>query len=282
MTLGEKLRQARTERGLSQKQVAGSFMTRNMLSQLENGQALPSVKTLYYLSDVLGVSISWLLDDGLRFGAAQITESARSEFAQGNYRQCMEQLMEHEQKSEEELLLLCRSALAYAASCFENGDYSTAEDAVQTALSCKGVYITETEHFRALLLLCKCALMKREPAEEHIKLFAENSLWKLLEWEPDLLFAWDALTQNRLEEASACLTKTGSHENGIRDYLRGWLFATCGNIEEAVVCLKRAEMSSTLPHSCRLEVYRLLERYYKEKQNYLQAYRYAVLQRDGA
>ena len=39
MTLGQKLRQTRLSKGLSQSQVAGDCVTRNMLSQIENDQA---------------------------------------------------------------------------------------------------------------------------------------------------------------------------------------------------------------------------------------------------
>ena len=46
MTLGQKLRQTRLSKGLSQSQVAGGCVTRNMLSQIENDQASPSMRTL--------------------------------------------------------------------------------------------------------------------------------------------------------------------------------------------------------------------------------------------
>ena len=44
MELGEKLRQARMEAGLSQRQLCGDVITRNMLSQIENGAARPSME----------------------------------------------------------------------------------------------------------------------------------------------------------------------------------------------------------------------------------------------
>ena len=43
MTLGEKIKQARQEAGLSQRQLCGDAITRNMLSQIENGSARPSM-----------------------------------------------------------------------------------------------------------------------------------------------------------------------------------------------------------------------------------------------
>ena len=50
MNLGEKLRLARVEAGLSQRELCGDRITRNMLSQIENGLASPSVATLQYLA----------------------------------------------------------------------------------------------------------------------------------------------------------------------------------------------------------------------------------------
>ena len=46
MELGEKIRQARLDAGMSQRQLCGDEITRNMLSLIENGSAKPSMKTL--------------------------------------------------------------------------------------------------------------------------------------------------------------------------------------------------------------------------------------------
>ena len=62
MTLGQKLKKARLDRGLTQAQVVGDRITRNMLSQLENDLASPSVGTLEYLASVLGVEVDVFVD----------------------------------------------------------------------------------------------------------------------------------------------------------------------------------------------------------------------------
>ena len=43
MELGEKILQARLEAGLSQRQLCGEEITRNMLSLIEHGNAKPSM-----------------------------------------------------------------------------------------------------------------------------------------------------------------------------------------------------------------------------------------------
>ena len=63
MELGEKLRQARLEAGMSQRQLCGDVITRNMLSQIENGSARPSMPTLQHLASRLGKSVGYFLED---------------------------------------------------------------------------------------------------------------------------------------------------------------------------------------------------------------------------
>ncbi len=63
MGIGERLKQARLEAGLSQRQLCGQTITRNMLSQIENGSARPSMDTLRYLADVLGKPMGYFLEE---------------------------------------------------------------------------------------------------------------------------------------------------------------------------------------------------------------------------
>jgi len=63
MELGEKILRARQEMGLSQRQLCGGEITRNMLSQIEHGTAHPSMKTLRYLADRLEKPVSYFLDE---------------------------------------------------------------------------------------------------------------------------------------------------------------------------------------------------------------------------
>ena len=61
MELGQRLRQARQEAGLTQKALCGDEITRNMLSQIENGSARPSMETMRFLAQRLGKPVSWFL-----------------------------------------------------------------------------------------------------------------------------------------------------------------------------------------------------------------------------
>ena len=63
MELGEKILQARLALGLSQRQLCGDTITRNMLSRIEHGMAKPSMGTLQILSQRLGKPISYFLEE---------------------------------------------------------------------------------------------------------------------------------------------------------------------------------------------------------------------------
>ena len=86
MKLGEKLLQARQEAGLSQRQLCGNVITRNMLSQIEHGTARPSMTTLQYLAAQLGKPVSYFLEEELEVSPNQaLMAHARRAYAQGNW-----------------------------------------------------------------------------------------------------------------------------------------------------------------------------------------------------
>ena len=63
MELGKRLKEVRLSLGLSQRELCGDEITRNMLSQIENGSAKPSMDTLKYLASRLGKPIGYFLEE---------------------------------------------------------------------------------------------------------------------------------------------------------------------------------------------------------------------------
>ena len=79
MELGEKLRNARQEAGLSQRQLCGDVITRNMLSQIEHGTARPSMDTLRCLASRLGKPLGFFLEEDAVMSPNQaLMEQART------------------------------------------------------------------------------------------------------------------------------------------------------------------------------------------------------------
>lgn len=61
MTIGEKIKNARIQKKLTQSELAGEKITRNMLSLIESGKCSPSLDTLEYLSHSLDLPLAYLV-----------------------------------------------------------------------------------------------------------------------------------------------------------------------------------------------------------------------------
>ena len=75
MELGNKIRTLRKKQNMTQSELAGEHITRNMLSKIENGEALPSLDTLFYIAERLEVAPGFLLsenEDSFRMGAIKL------------------------------------------------------------------------------------------------------------------------------------------------------------------------------------------------------------------
>ena len=67
MTLGEKIKEARKQCGLSQEQLAEKMsVSRSALAKWETDKGLPDIDNLKALAGFLNVSVDYLLDDGKR------------------------------------------------------------------------------------------------------------------------------------------------------------------------------------------------------------------------
>ena len=157
MELGEKLRQARLEAGLSQRQLCGEEITRNMLSLIENGSAKPSMKTLQYLAGRLGKSVSFFLEETAVLSPNQaVMASARQLYDSGNFSEAYEALEAYRSpdpvydREQEILEILLRLELAKEAIRQERFVYAK-QVLLQTPV--ETVYLAEELNRKKLLLL---------------------------------------------------------------------------------------------------------------------------------
>ncbi len=90
--IGHIIKEARLAKKMTQSQVVGNFITRNMLSQIESGTAVPSIKTLEYLSKKLDISIHLLTPEDRKLsitddnGDSKAILKAKSLYRSGDYR----------------------------------------------------------------------------------------------------------------------------------------------------------------------------------------------------
>lgn len=118
MELHEKIRRMRLEAGMTQSELAGDMITRNMLSQIENGSATPSVRTLKYLADRLNTSASYFLSDheeDFLFQKVKFIGTIRTYLKNKDYNTCIQLCSLFAGKEDDELNLILAECFFYAA-----------------------------------------------------------------------------------------------------------------------------------------------------------------------
>ena len=146
MDLGGKIKAARLEMGLSQRQLCGKFMTRNMLSMLENGAAKPSMETLRYLAGVLRKPVGYFLEE------AEELAAAREAFALEDW-DALRQALDGVNPTEEGTLLEFYWHLQQGAAALAQEKLPYACTVLQRAVEMQGIYITKPLRQRARVLL---------------------------------------------------------------------------------------------------------------------------------
>ena len=264
MELGEKLRQARMEAGLSQKQLCGAEITRNMLSLIENGSAKPSMKTLQYLAGRLGKSVSYFLEETAVVSPnLGIMATARELFDAGNFSETEKVLDTYRSPDpvydrEKELLwVLTRLELAREAIEQQRHLYAQAllnQTPVETA------YLSEALNRQKLLLLGRIPQQK-----------VANQLPSLDE--ELLLRASEAYSAGNFQRSLELLQAMEHRDWPKWHLLQGSIRHRMQQWTEAAAHLRLAE--DGFPN----ESIRLLEICYRELGDFQKAYEYACKQR---
>lgn len=265
MSLGEKLRQARLEAGLSQRALCGEEITRNMLSRIENGAAQPSMKTLQYLAERLGKPAGFFLDENAVASTNQeIMESARQLYDAGDFSQAaqvMEGYSEPDPVFDREkalLYVLIRLGLAEQAIAQKRPHY--AQELLEST-DPRGVYCSEALNRKRLLLLGRLRINRRICSQL-------PSLDEEL-----MLRSAEAIRQGDARRGTHLLEAMQRRDMPQWMLLRGEAYLAEGSYQNAVLCLRRAE--NAFPE----EVVPRLEHCYRELGDYKQAYLYACKQK---
>lgn len=271
MELGKRLLQARLEAGLSQRQVCGDRITRNMLSQIEHGTATPSVATVQYLAERLGRPMSFFLgEDGELSPNRAIMESAREAYDRGNYARAARQLRGFREPDS----LLCRewellrilTALALAEQAITERREPYARELLEEAgaVLAKAAYPLPGLNRRRLLLLGR--LHGANP---------QALVPELPELDEELrLRATAALAQGDRKRCARLLDAAENREDPDWCMLRGRVCLLEGNYRDAAGYFHKAEAA------CPREAAAYLEQCYRELGDFRQAYHYACRVRD--
>ena len=164
--LGKKIKEARLAKKMTQTEVVGNFITRNMLSQIESGVATPSLNTLEYLAGVLDIPVQTLIPDSREAQAETESDAdklceAKQLFRDGEYDRCSQiaQTLDNSIFSDEAAALDARCRLNMAIQAEKDGDYGKAAYLAQQAdeLADIGIYASRDIKIAGALVLNRVA-----------------------------------------------------------------------------------------------------------------------------
>lgn len=259
MALGEKIRQARLENGLSQRQLCGEEITRNMLSQIENGSACPSMKTLQYLAARLGKPVSYFLEEAAVISPnLEVMASARRLYDKGDPAGAalvLEGYTAPDDIFDREKGLLQRLCLLdLAEKALEDRKENYALSLLQKAEGEAPYWSRELERRRLLLL----GRIRGQQVSETLPCLDEELF----------LRAGEALARNQPERAAGLLAAAEDQTSPRFLLLRGQAYFGVKEYAMAAKCFHGAE--SVYP-----QTRALLEACYRELGDYKRAYEYA-------
>ena len=264
MELGEKLRTARQEAGLSQRQLCGDIITRNMLSLIEHGNAKPSMDTLKLLAARLGKPMSYFLEeDAVVSLNAQVMETVRERFDAGDFAGAaavLEDYREGDCVYDREATVLRKCIyLELAEQAIREKRRLYALELLEKAETA-AVYCNEALERRRLLLV-------GQVSGERVSDGLPSLDGELMLRAGEALRGGDTVRARRLLEAAE--DQGGTQWN----FLMGLVRLEGKKYREAARCFLRAE--SAYPR----ETAPLLEQCYRELGDYRKAYEYAVRQK---
>ena len=267
--LGKKIKDVRKAKGLTQAELAGNKITRNMLSGIENGTTNPSLDTLEYIADGLGVPVSYLIsedDDIFFFQKKEKIDKIYRAYEAKNFTACINMINSMVSKDSELNYILACAYLELGKKNVANGALITALENLSLAHQCCTDTKLDTLHIEAQIpMYVSIAKNVQSPLLEFDYQKYKSSLKEGMDFE-----FFNYLTQNfsypfetpiyRLHMEAKALIK----ERNYTEAVKRLLFAT--------------ELSKNEDYNAFVvfSIYTDLEYSYKQLYNYESAYLYST------
>lgn len=286
MTLGEKIKEARIEHRMTQKDVVGDYITRNMLSKIENGSATPSIKTLEYLAGRLGLPSSYFLSDLENGPEPSGIDGARSAYLGGDYKGALNALdaldLGRTSYGAEESLIRTLCCTALAREAMNAGEATEARAYAREALkhNSEGAYFDAHAEAECCQILMRWSIHSGGDFEEYERRFNEATARCTFVARQPYVRALYKLGELGCEAAAEELPASAAAEDwskAVEAYIRGMALLKNGDASGAAELLEKAEKSAEASNDRRLcnDIYTALESVYRECDDFRRAYEYA-------
>lgn len=169
MHIGEKIKALRMAKMMTQAELAGDQITRNMLSRIEHGAAFPSLQTVTYLAARLNVPAGFLLaeeGDDFLYRKMNSIGNIRHAFSRGDYRSCRdicESLFGEGRSDDEIALILAGCTKEIGMEELHAGRLHTAVRDFDAALRYAAATVYDTALIRAEIAVCLAWLREFSP-----------------------------------------------------------------------------------------------------------------------
>ncbi len=280
--IGERIRTLRLSKNITQSELCADFITRNMLSLIENGAASPSLATLTELARRLDVPVGFFFADSdketARFSKMGMIDRLQTLYLSSEYAACLEACSALSSPDDEIALLSLRCSFALAKSAFDSCALASAsaylERAAQFAAATVYANPAVLPTIRCLRMLIQAAGQEEIPKSLAAELTAESTL--IPAEFTVYVRALCALDEGDTKTALT-LYESGLIRSGVYlDFLNAWILFINGDTEKAFPILKKVLLSGSTGFFTRYHVLTALESCARVAGDFKTAYQYSA------
>ncbi len=280
--IGQRIRTLRQSRGMTQSALAGDTVTRNMLSLIENGAAVPSLTTLTEFARKLDVSVGYFFADSekemSRFSKMGLIDHLHTLYLAGEYAACLEACAALPGADDEIALISLRCCMALAKEAFDECALTSATAHLERAAQFANGTVYADDAIRSTIRYLR--LLIQAAGQEEIP----KSLVHALTDTPTLLPSEFTVYIRALSALDSGDTHSATvlYESGLisspvyLDFLQAWILSANGETEKAFPILKKVLLSPALGFFTRYHVLTALEACTRVAGDFKSAYQYSA------
>ena len=284
MNIGERIRELRISKLMTQADLAGDRITRNMLSCIENGSANPSLSTIVYIAGRLGVPAGFLLadqGDEMAYRKMSNLSNIKKAYTTGDVQGCRSLCLSGCPEPDDEIsLLLANCDMGIAVEEFWSGKLRSSCRFFDEALSYaeKTIYSTDAieaeirVYFRFMERISHTLYSDFLDEEKPLSVKSNSIISQYLD-------ALDALDNDDISVAEQLFKESSADASNsfFTAHLQSKLLIISKNYKQAQKALQQLLHDSETPLN-KIELYIVLEDLEiscRENEDYKNAYRYA-------
>jgi transcriptional regulator with XRE-family HTH domain len=284
MNIGERIRELRISKLMTQADLAGDHITRNMLSCIENGSANPSLSTIIYIAGRLGVPAGFLLaeqGDEMAYRKMSNLSNIKKAYTTGDVQSCRSLCLSGCPEPDDEIsLLLANCDTEIAVEEFWSGRLRSSCRFFDEALGYaeRTIYATDAieaeirVYFRFMERISHTLYSDLLDEEKVLRVKSNSIISQYL----DALDALDNGDTSAAEALIAQLAESGKN-SFFEAHLQSKLLIIQKNYKQAQKALQQLLQDSGTPLN-KIELYTVLgdlEICCREDEDYKNAYRFA-------